>query len=254
MDKGLVFAVATAMMAFSTWQLWLLPTLLLRGVRLGLVPQVTGWDADPPDVETRAWIETMSQDLAAHGFKSGERTCVRGEIATSVVWRAHLRHKQSRTRAAVSAWFLDGEQGPVPIRQELTLQVEAAGGRTLLLTTGDDVDDGLWPPGIETVVLPGEDDVAVVLACFERRLAELGSDLSRARKNQRSGPDEAAAQRQALLDHQQEVGLVRQDTDAGVWRLTWTGACMNAFYQFWPLRRRTVRAQRRMAARLRAGA
>jgi hypothetical protein len=243
-----VFALVTAI--FS-WQLWLLPSLLFKGIRLAQNPTVTDWTDEPPPDQANAWIDAQVEALEAQGFVAGRRTRIVGELATSVVWRAHLRHKKNRTRAALSAWFLAVDDALKPVRQELTLQVEAGSQGILLLTTGDDVDDALWPADITTLVLPDEQDIGVILACFQRRLAELGENLARAHKNRRDGPAEVVWRRQELFDHQVVLGLLRLDEDASEWRLTWTGACMNGFYQFWPLRRRAVRRQRREAARLR---
>lgn len=252
MEPWVAWTVAVVTTSLSTWQLWLLPSLLLRGVKLAQVPQVTDWLADPPPDDARAWLEAQAGALAGRGFVLGQQTCVRGEILPAVAWRTHLRHKKDRTRAALTAWYLDGEDEVRALRQELSLQVEAAGGRTLLLTTSDDVDASLWPNDLVAVVLAEEADLDVVLGAFSRKLEELGPDRARARRNQRRGPEEAAARRQELLDHQLELRLVRLDEGAAQWRLTWSGACMNAFYRFWPLRRRVVASQRREARRLSA--
>ncbi len=236
--------------AVASWQLWLLPSLLLRGVRLAQVPQVSDWEADPPPDEARVWLEDQARALVERGFSQGQQTCVRGEIVPGLVWRSHLRHKKDRTRAALSAWYLEGAEGARPLRQEHSFQIEASKGRTLLVTTSDDVDAALWPPDLVTVVLAGETDLDRVLGALAQKLGELGPDLARARRNQLRGPEEVATRRQDLLEHQLELRLVRLDEGVGEWRLTWTGACMNAFYRFWPLRRRAVARQRREARRL----
>ncbi len=242
-----VFAVTTAA---ATWQLWLLPTLLLKGVRLAHAPDVSDWDTEPPPQDALAWLQERAQGLVTRGFVAGARTCVRGEIGPSVAWRAHLRHKKDRTRVALTAWHLQTDGAPRPVRQELSLQIEAARGQILVVTTSDDVEDALWPPHLTTVVLAGETDLDRVLGALAKRLAELGPDLKRARRHRHSGPEEGALRRTELLEHQRELRLVRLDEEAEEWRLTWTGACMNAFYRFWPLRRRAVARQRREARRL----
>ncbi len=250
MGPFLLVGLLTAAMAALTWQLWLLPTLLFKGVRLAAEPQVSDWEAEPPPAEAAAWLTPAIAHLQARGFALGDQTCVRGELKPSLVWRAHLRHKKDRTRAALSAWYLDGEDGPRPLRQELSLQVEVQGDRLLLMTTSDDVDDALWPVELVTVVLAGETDLARVLTAFERKRDELGADLTRARRAKHGGAEEVRLRRAHLLEHQQGLKLVHLAEQGGEWRLTWSGACMNAFYRFWPLRRRAVARQRREAARL----
>ena len=78
--------------AVGTWQLWLLPSLLFKEVRLGLAPEVLDWEDAPPSQEDSAWFDQVVPGLEALGFQAGRRTRVAGELATSVVWRTHLRH------------------------------------------------------------------------------------------------------------------------------------------------------------------
>jgi len=247
---ALLFGLVAAAMAALTWQLWLLPSLLYKAVRLVRVPTLRDWEQRPPEAEARAWLTGSVEALESLGFAPGRRTCVEGEMASSVAWRCHLRHPDSRVRAAATAWALDEEGGTKPLERVLTLQVEGIGGRLLVATTAAEVQAELHPERFSTLVLASETEPGRVVTAFESWLEEVGRDVRAARRSTHDGPTEVAVRRQEVLAHHRELGLVRLDEQSGSWRLTWTGACMHAFYAFWPLRRRALARQRRLASRL----